>query len=345
MNLVPFRLGFLAALFLLPRLNAASPQFTVLDLGQPSGVDVFAYGINDAGMVVGQLQASSGAVVRAILYSNGVFSDLGTSGGSYATAFRINEKNQIVGFSTNASGQTNGTIWENGVATPLNTILKTVYSTSYDINNRSQIVGHFVTAAGPAHGYLYDTRSGAVTDIGTLGGDYIEPRKIGDNGLIIGWSYLSPAGGPFHPFLYDGAMKDLGCFGTGNGAATWINKSNVIVGECRFGDGTFRRAFRKPLNGAMQDLGTGIWEQTRANCINNSGVIVGWAGNATQKVGVMYLSGKWIDLNTAIPAGSGWTIIEGAVINNNNQIAARGIFNGEVRVVRLDPITTKKNPR
>ena len=342
MKRAPGYLGIPAALLLLPALQAATPQFTVLDLGQPSGVDVYPYGINDAGMIVGQLQSPGGAVVRAILYSDGAFSDLGTTGGSYGTSFRINEKNQIVGFTTNAGGQTNGTIWENGVATPLNTILHTTYSTSYDVNNRSQIVGHFQTTAGPAHGYLYNTRSGAVTDFGTLGGDYIEPRKIGDTGLIVGWSYLDPSRGPFHPFLYDGTLKDLGCFGTGDGAATWINKSNVIVGECRFGDGTLRRAFRKPLNGAMQDLGVGIWEQTRANCINNTGVIVGWAGNATQKVGVMYLGGKWVDLNTVIPAGSGWTIIEGGVINNSNQIAARGIFNGEVRVVRLDPVVTKK---
>jgi hypothetical protein len=57
-----------------------------------------------------------------------------------------------------------------------------------------------------------------------------------------------------------------------------------------------RRGHR--LRHARRHLGSGVWEQTRANCINNSGIIiVGWAGNATRKVGVMYLSGKWIRLD------------------------------------------------
>jgi len=45
-----------------------------------------------------------------------------------------------------------------------------------------------------------------------------------------------------------------------------------------------------------------------------------------------------IDLNTLIPAGSGWTLQVGTAMNDNGQITGYGIINGELHAFLLTPV-------
>jgi probable HAF family extracellular repeat protein len=67
------------------------------DLGTLAGGSIsFAYGINNAGQIVGD--ADNGQFTHAFLYSNGAMADLGTLGNnSYARG--INDAGQVVGYS------------------------------------------------------------------------------------------------------------------------------------------------------------------------------------------------------------------------------------------------------
>src|SRR5207249_4421689 len=120
----------------------------------PDGQSTYAYGINDAGQVVGRVHNGS-APYHAALWENGTMSDLGTLGGDFGEALAINNAGQIVGRSTDASGATRAFLWEDGTMTDLGTlpwdsgtvtdlgILPGLLGASaYDINDAVQMVGY-----------------------------------------------------------------------------------------------------------------------------------------------------------------------------------------------------------
>ena len=79
------------------------------------GGNSFAYGINNAGQVVGQAINANG-VPRAVLWQNGQIIDLGTLGGRAATAQTINGIGQVAGWSSYLAGTTgplHATLWTN----------------------------------------------------------------------------------------------------------------------------------------------------------------------------------------------------------------------------------------
>ena len=66
---------------------------------------MYAYGINDAGQVVGESDTAAGAHHAFITGPNGVgMTDLGTLGGDYSLAYGINDAGQVVGESNTAAG-------------------------------------------------------------------------------------------------------------------------------------------------------------------------------------------------------------------------------------------------
>lgn len=112
--------------------------------------------------------------------------------------------------------------------------------------------------------------SGSLADLGTLGGNNANAYGINDAGVVVGESRT--AGGLIHAFRFEsGVMTDLGTLGGTTSSARGINASGTIVGQSLDGGG-FGRAFRYE-SGTMSSLG--ILGTSRANAINSSGVIVG----------------------------------------------------------------------
>jgi probable HAF family extracellular repeat protein len=64
------------------------------DLGTLGGTSSGAYGINNAGQVMGTA-FTSGGVKHAFLYSEGSMSDLGTLGGTHSEATGINPSSEV----------------------------------------------------------------------------------------------------------------------------------------------------------------------------------------------------------------------------------------------------------
>jgi probable HAF family extracellular repeat protein len=70
---------------------------TMRDLGTLGGTRSHAYGINDAGLVVGSSAVSATTDHHAFLYSGGTMQDLGTAGGTESYAYGISGAAQVVG--------------------------------------------------------------------------------------------------------------------------------------------------------------------------------------------------------------------------------------------------------
>jgi probable HAF family extracellular repeat protein len=89
----------------------------------------------------------------------------------------------------------------------------------------------------------------------------------------------------------------------------------------------------------MQDLGTLPGGTTSsASDINDAGQVVGSAGNpAGVTRAILYSNGAMQDLNTLLPAGSGWILREASAINNAGEIVGFGKHNGATRAFLLKP--------
>ena len=76
---------------------AATPVYSVVDLGTLPGNYSLARGLNESGTVVGQSLPQFSGPSHAVVFSNGGLQDLGTLGGTTSFAFSINDAGTITG--------------------------------------------------------------------------------------------------------------------------------------------------------------------------------------------------------------------------------------------------------
>jgi probable HAF family extracellular repeat protein len=125
-------------------------------------------------------------------------------------------------------------------------------------------------------------------------------------------------------------VQDLGTLGGSSSIARGINSSGKVVGYSYTSAGE-QHAFLydEGATPKMQDLGT-LGGDSRAWGINGSGTVVGSSYvSGSGDHGFLKESGQpMIDLNTLLPADSGWTIHDARAINTDGKIAATGHKDG-----------------
>ncbi len=169
-------------------------------------LDFKANAINDSGEVVGWTGDG-----RAVLYRNGIVSNLGAlPGHNISVATDINNSGQVVGASASSSLLDSqraflyaGGMTDLGVLPPTDNLY--VSSAAVGLNNSGQVVGSSYSHrfGGITHAFLYS--SNGMTDLGTLPGQISSLAfAINSSGQIIGESGN-------RAFLYsNGLMIDLG---------------------------------------------------------------------------------------------------------------------------------------
>lgn len=190
----------------------------MFDLGLPWSA---AYGINDAGDIVGEILDATGAY-RAFLLQDGALVDLGTLDGRQSFARAINRAGEVVGTANSTVAATgehaeHAFLYRGGAMHNLGSLGYacvdfgnvqecTESSVATAINDRSEIAGYSTTSAGPSHAFLIS--DGVMSDLGTLGGQQSWAHGLNDSGQVVGTA-LDPAEN-YRAFLYErGEMFDL----------------------------------------------------------------------------------------------------------------------------------------
>lgn len=259
--------------------------------------------------------------------------------------------------------------WKYGKLTALPLLSGGNNSQALWINNRGAVAGFSETSVQDPtcatmtpyqifqiEGVVWEP-DGQIRELPPLPGDTISfALGINEEGQSVGVSgscsntnfplYLNPSASAAHGVLWekDGTPIDLGNLGstTTFTAPAAINDRGEVVGALKVADGTVH-PFIWTRDQGMRDLGepAGAFATGVPCChtINNSEEIVGFSLGASGPHAYLWKHGEMIDLNTAIPAGSGWTLMFSQSINDRGQIAGSGVTpGGEVHGFLLTPM-------
>lgn len=228
-----------------------------------SGTESYAYGVNDAGTVVGNTYINGNS--HGTIWSGSGVTDLGAN--TYATA--ISNSGEIAGSNGEAFVVANGQVEDLATPSGMN------WSAAYGINDAGMVAGDGRLSNGTFRGLIWGP-DGSVVELGTLGGSSSQATGVNSGGEVTGFASLSS--GYQHAFSTTGSsLVDLGTLG-GSSYAYGINASGEIVGYSYLGNGD-QHAFLY-FDGSMLDLNSLLpansgWVLEEAFGINDAGQITG----------------------------------------------------------------------
>jgi probable HAF family extracellular repeat protein len=277
------------------------------DLGTLAGATVSgAMGLNDSGTVVGYSNVKGQPATNfvAVQWSaTGAISRLGRlAGGSSSAAFEINSAGVVSGDSFLSNGVVDATSWTSKKIADLGALPAAIFTAGVDINDDGDIVGESVFGYGPpftSHAFLWNASTTTMKDLGTLrGGLTSMANAINTSGVVVGQSDGTRTLGNWHAVLWNTAGK--------------IRDLGVLHG------GSYSIAFG----------------------VNDSNVVVGYGNLANNAAHAMVWTsiGGMQDLNSLIPANSGWVLINANAINNVGQITGYGTVGGYNHAFLLTPV-------
>src|ERR1700722_930489 len=314
---------------------AAAQSYTVTNLGVLSGdVSTAGRAVSPSGQVVGDAENN----LQGFFWSaaQGLRGLPHLQGGGYSVAMGISASGLIAGYSTyNEIESEHAVLWINGKIQDLGTLPGGDDSWANAINASGQVVGGSNSSRTQPNAFLWSRAKGMI-DLGVLPkGFYSEALGVNSSGQVVGMS--NTVGGNWHAFSWSKStgMKDLGTLASGrntSATANAVNDSGQIVGTSACGSSCQHAALWTSTG--IQDLGTLPGSLVSVvNGINNLGQVVGESGDAfiwTQATGMQ-------DLNSLIPAGSGWTLTWAFAINDSGQITGQGEINGQTHAYLLTP--------
>ena len=336
---IPKLIAVLAALALCVCAQQSVAQtFKLSDLGTIAGDSVSTgYALNSTGQAAGTSSTPTAAI--AALFSNGKVTNISTLGSNVSLANGINASGEIVGwndFYSNPTFHPEAFLYSNSSMKSIDA--PSVFPSGSEasaINDAGEVVGTGYFTAGNFHAFLYS--GGKMTDLGPPGAYQSTAVAINNSGQIIGGYYVSATNvGEF--VITNGKMTKLPVpAGASAVAAFGISDSGEIAGTIFFASGAPPHA-AKFANGAWTDLGAFVGAQaSRATAVNLSGVVVGTAffpqtqyhpPKPGKHVPFIATASGLVNLNTLIPAGTGFVLTDAVAINDLGQILCNATNSG-----------------
>ena len=308
---------------LLAPLAGAAPLYTVTPIGSLGGASGDVSDLNNVSQIVGY-SLSAGSIRQAYLSEGGSSRSLHPNWATASHAFSINDAGISAG-SVTADGVTQAVTFAGTKVNLLGSLGgEGASSVASAINNSGQVAGTSALAdPGVQRAFRYS--SGAMQDLGTLGGNNSEARAINARGDVAGQADVSGSGA-YHAFLHsNGRMADLGTLGGSFSTANAVNDSGVVAGFSYLAADAYAHAFRF-VDGRMQDLGTlggansyALGMNSRGDIVGNSEVVAGGPTHA-----FIYANGTMVDLNSLVDPDLDWVLRYAADINDAGQIAVLG---------------------
>ena len=321
---------------------------------------------------------SSGSLLRAYNWTSGTMTALPALAplpaevspfNRFARGYAINDSGYVVGEFNNNSSRAFVFNPNTGVTTGLTRLSGgTDNGVAHDINNAGTIVGISSNGTASRATKWIDSGSGYVpSDLGTIAGTTTATGRawaINQNGVAVGLSTNAAVTPTSQATMWNGAtITNLTSLGNGTrfSQAYGVNTNNVAVGSSSTGQtvgeliGTssttgITRGFVWNA-GVMTELapfnlytpsnnGTTTNYHSVANDLNDAGLIVGNSQriSGSAAVATLWQNGIPIDLNTLIPAGSGWNLLNAESINDAGDIVGFGSFGGSNRAFMLTAV-------
>jgi probable HAF family extracellular repeat protein len=219
------------------------------------------------------------------------------------------------------------------------------YAAANSVNAGGDAAGSAQTSSGVRHAVRW--RGTRPRDLGLLAqGDYSSARDINERGDVVGEANLVRNGKPQAFLWHAGKMEQLpGLPGGSFCSAQALNDRGAIAGSCDLPYGTGHGVIWR--KGSVEDLGTLGNEDAPSTAldINDQGEVVGTSETDEGKlVAFLWERGKMIDLNKAIPPGSGWRLLVASRINNKGEILGRGYLGGAIHAFLLQPEQASGRP-
>jgi probable HAF family extracellular repeat protein len=305
-------------------------SYNLTDLGAVSGQTVSAgYGLNGLGHAVGDSSSPNGAIPT--LFSGGKAFDLGTlETGDVSVATCLNGSAEVAGYEPFVSDPNNTShawVYSNGKLFDIHSPSLFPQGTrAAAINDSGVVVGQGNLTSSSFHAFVY--ANGQMVDLGPPGAYQASAVAINNNGQIAGNAYFTKSGAA--SFIYaNGKFTYLTQPAGATVSVFGLNGVGQLAGAIYFNNGSPAHA-ASWSNGAWTDLGGIVGASANhATGINSAGEVIGTAFFPVKSyhpfipgkhVAFVIRSGKPVDLNTQMPAGTGYILTDAIAINDSGEI-------------------------
>lgn len=355
--LATWAIAVLAGQLALPASSQPSGRgspFRIVDLGTLGGERSAALAVDAVGSVVGWSTTVSGER-RAFLAREGTaLVDLGTlPNGSYSLGTAISDDGTWVAGSSAIRPLVDpqqfpdieqGFVWNDGALQSVGALYNPATfnrrfgtSAAHAVNDAGQVVGFsIVQRQNLQSAFLW--QDGVMTDLGRANDTAANSRAfdINDAGLVVGDIRVAGTTEAQACAWREGVLELLPhADGYAQSSALAVNAAGQVAGWSGNGAQTVAVLWSGASAQALGVLSGD--ESSQALAVDELGQVVGWSGNAEQRRAFLWQGGVMIDLNTLLPAGSGWTLTEAAALNEQGVIVGSGVKDGQTRAFALRP--------